>query len=333
VARGPNDERQKTALSTALTRALINNMVVGAVHQRATKKKLKVRKAVGYQAALKGKGRGKTEPSAFAKPHPAHARMRGGGDQGGRCPTPTTIHRERGRTSRRSGQFAAGESRASKKPEPYKGKGCPLRHRSGPPARKAKSFRGLGKIRKESGNRESGSRGKEERKKSPRPVSRVSGSRTMGSWGFGLWVFPCFPIPASRFLGFTMDAQKKQSDSRRTTPVFRVRKSIRGTGRQGPRLSVFRSKPAHLCPTHRRRKLGDASPRGFDEAKKGAKGGQGRQLEGRDRRRHQDRPRRRRPKASPLPPSTAGLIATNGRVESAGHRRGRKAGLKVYEPG
>ncbi len=48
----PNDDRQNRALH-GLTRALVNNMVVGVT--KGYEKKLKV-EGVGFQAAAKGKG-------------------------------------------------------------------------------------------------------------------------------------------------------------------------------------------------------------------------------------------------------------------------------------
>ena len=107
----PNDDRENRALH-GLTRALINNMVVG-VTQGYTKR-LKV-EGVGYQAVAKGKGVelmvGFANRPNFQPP------------EGITCavPDPTTIVIT-GADKQAVGQFAA-EIRASKKPEPYKGKG------------------------------------------------------------------------------------------------------------------------------------------------------------------------------------------------------------------
>lgn len=112
VAR-PDDSRENRALH-GLTRALINNMVVGVT--KGYEKKLKV-EGVGYQAALKGKSVELTVGFANRILHtPA--------PESGitvAVPDPTTII-VTGPDKQKVGQFAA-EIRASKKPEPYKGKG------------------------------------------------------------------------------------------------------------------------------------------------------------------------------------------------------------------
>jgi large subunit ribosomal protein L6 len=110
VAR-PDDERQNRALH-GLTRALINNMVVGVT--RGYEKRLKV-EGVGFQAALKGKGVELTVGYAnriYHEPPPGVTVA---------VPDPTTIVIT-GVDKQVVGQFAA-EVRASRKPEPYKGKG------------------------------------------------------------------------------------------------------------------------------------------------------------------------------------------------------------------
>ena len=107
----PNDERQNRALH-GLTRALINNMVVGV--SKGYEKKLKI-EGVGYQAVAKGKGVelmvGFANKPTFQPP------------EGVTCQVvdPTTIVVS-GADKQKVGQFAA-EIRAAKKPEPYKGKG------------------------------------------------------------------------------------------------------------------------------------------------------------------------------------------------------------------
>jgi large subunit ribosomal protein L6 len=107
----PDDERQNRALH-GLTRALINNMVVGVT--KGYEKKLKV-EGVGFQAALKGKGVELTVGYAnriYHEPPPGVTVA---------VPDPTTIVIT-GADKQVVGQFAA-EVRASRKPEPYKGKG------------------------------------------------------------------------------------------------------------------------------------------------------------------------------------------------------------------
>jgi large subunit ribosomal protein L6 len=107
----PNDDRLNRALH-GLTRALINNMVVGVT--QGYEKKLKI-EGVGFQAAAKGKGVELTVGYAnriFHEP-PAGIAVA--------VPDPTTIVVS-GADKQMVGQFAA-EIRASRPPEPYKGKG------------------------------------------------------------------------------------------------------------------------------------------------------------------------------------------------------------------
>lgn len=110
VAR-PDDGRENRALH-GLTRALINNMVVGVT--KGYEKKLKV-EGVGYQAVAKGKGVelmvGFANKPNFQPPEGVTCQV----------PDPTTILIS-GADKQKVGQFAA-EIRAAKKPEPYKGKG------------------------------------------------------------------------------------------------------------------------------------------------------------------------------------------------------------------
>ena len=110
VAR-PDDERQNRALH-GLTRALINNMVVGVA--TGFTKKLKI-EGVGFQAAMKGTGVELTVGYANRILHvpPVGVTVA--------VPDPTTIV-VTGSDKQKVGQFAA-EVRASRKPEPYKGKG------------------------------------------------------------------------------------------------------------------------------------------------------------------------------------------------------------------
>ena len=107
----PDDDRQNRALH-GLTRALINNMVVGVT--KGYEKKLKV-EGVGFQAAAKGKGVELTVGFANRIVHNP--------PEGITCavPDPNTIVIS-GANKQMVGQFAA-EIRASRKPEPYKGKG------------------------------------------------------------------------------------------------------------------------------------------------------------------------------------------------------------------
>ena len=107
----PNDERLNRALH-GLTRALINNMVVGVT--TGYEKKLKI-EGVGFQAAMKGKGVELTVGFANRIVHTPPEGVTVA------VPDPTTIVVS-GADKQKVGQFAA-EIRASKKPEPYKGKG------------------------------------------------------------------------------------------------------------------------------------------------------------------------------------------------------------------
>ena len=107
----PNDERQNRALH-GLTRALINNMVVGVT--KGYEKKLKI-EGVGFQAAAKGKGVELTVGYANRIVHQPPEGITVA------VPDPTTIVIS-GADKQKVGQFAA-EVRASRKPEPYKGKG------------------------------------------------------------------------------------------------------------------------------------------------------------------------------------------------------------------
>ncbi|MCU0706277.1 MAG: 50S ribosomal protein L6 [Fimbriiglobus sp.] len=120
VVTRPNDERESRALH-GLTRALINNMVVGVT--KGYEKKLKI-EGVGYQAVAKD---GKNAAGAAVK---GVELMVGFANrptfmppEGVTCQVvdPTTILVS-GSDKQKVGQFAA-EIRAAKKPEPYKGKG------------------------------------------------------------------------------------------------------------------------------------------------------------------------------------------------------------------
>ncbi|HEY1187250.1 MAG TPA: 50S ribosomal protein L6 [Gemmata sp.] len=107
----PDDDRQNRALH-GLTRALINNMVVGVT--KGYEKKLKV-EGVGFQVAAKGKGVELTVGFANRIVHNPPEGITVA------VPDATTIIVS-GADKQRVGQFAA-EIRASRKPEPYKGKG------------------------------------------------------------------------------------------------------------------------------------------------------------------------------------------------------------------
>lgn len=107
----PDDQQQNRALH-GLTRALINNMVQGVT--KGYEKRLKI-EGVGYQAAMKGKGVELTVGFANRILHEPPAGVTVA------VPDPTTIVVS-GADKQMVGQFAA-EIRASKKPEPYKGKG------------------------------------------------------------------------------------------------------------------------------------------------------------------------------------------------------------------
>lgn len=107
----PDDERQNRALH-GLTRSLINNMVVGVV--AGYEKRLKI-EGIGYQARMDKKAVSLTVGFAnqvmLTPPEGVTVAV----------PDPTTIV-VTGADKQKVGQFAA-EIRASKKPEPYKGKG------------------------------------------------------------------------------------------------------------------------------------------------------------------------------------------------------------------
>jgi large subunit ribosomal protein L6 len=107
----PDDDRQNRALH-GLTRALVNNMVVGVT--AGYTKRLKV-EGVGFQAAAKGKGVELTVGFANRIYHEPPAGITVA------VPDPTTIV-VTGADKQVVGQFAA-NVRASRKPEPYKGKG------------------------------------------------------------------------------------------------------------------------------------------------------------------------------------------------------------------
>ncbi len=107
----PDDSRDNRALH-GLTRALINNMVVGVT--TGYQKRLKI-EGVGYQATMKGKAVELTVGFANRILHTPPEGITVA------VPDPTTIL-VTGSDKQRVGQFAA-EIRASKKPEPYKGKG------------------------------------------------------------------------------------------------------------------------------------------------------------------------------------------------------------------
>ena len=107
----PDDNRENRALH-GLTRALINNMVVGVT--KGFEKKLKV-EGVGFQAASKDGGVELTVGYANRILHKPPQGVTVA------VPDPTTIV-VTGADRQKVGQFAA-EIRASRKPEPYKGKG------------------------------------------------------------------------------------------------------------------------------------------------------------------------------------------------------------------
>ncbi|MBX9628665.1 MAG: 50S ribosomal protein L6 [Gemmataceae bacterium] len=111
TVKRPDDARQNRALH-GLTRALINNMVVGVT--KGYEKKLKI-EGVGFQAAVKGKGVELTVGYANRIYHEPPEGVTVA------VPDPTTIVVS-GTDKQKVGQFAA-EVRASRKPEPYKGKG------------------------------------------------------------------------------------------------------------------------------------------------------------------------------------------------------------------
>lgn len=111
VVTRPDDERQNRALH-GLTRSLIANMVEGVT--KGYQKTLKI-EGVGYQAAMDKKAVKLTVGYANAiilnPPDGVTVTV----------PDPTTVV-VKGADKQKVGQFAA-EIRASRKPEPYKGKG------------------------------------------------------------------------------------------------------------------------------------------------------------------------------------------------------------------
>ena len=109
----PDDARENRALH-GLTRALINNMVVGVT--KGYEKKLKV-EGVGFQAAAKEGG---VELTVGYANRILHVPEKGSGITVA-VPDPTTIVVS-GADKQKVGQFAA-DIRSSRKPEPYKGKG------------------------------------------------------------------------------------------------------------------------------------------------------------------------------------------------------------------
>ena len=109
----PDDARQNRALH-GLTRALINNMVVGVT--TGYEKKLKI-EGVGFQAAAKEGG---VELTVGYANRILHVPEKGSGITVA-VPDPTTIVVS-GADKQKVGQFAA-DIRSSRKPEPYKGKG------------------------------------------------------------------------------------------------------------------------------------------------------------------------------------------------------------------
>lgn len=107
----PDDERLNRALH-GLTRSLINNMVEGVT--KGYEKRLKI-EGIGYQAKLDKKAVvlmvGYANNIVMTPPEGVTAEV----------PDPNTIV-IKGADKQKVGQFAA-EIRASRKPEPYKGKG------------------------------------------------------------------------------------------------------------------------------------------------------------------------------------------------------------------
>ncbi len=111
VVTRPDDERQNRSLH-GLTRSLINNMVEGVT--KGYQKTLKI-EGVGYQAAMDKKAVKLTVgyANSIILPPPDGVTVT--------VPDPTTIV-VKGADKQKVGQYAA-EIRASRKPEPYKGKG------------------------------------------------------------------------------------------------------------------------------------------------------------------------------------------------------------------
>jgi large subunit ribosomal protein L6 len=112
----PDDERTNRALH-GLTRSLIANMVEGVV--KGYEKRLKI-EGIGYQARLDKKAVeltvGYANKIVLMPPEGVTVE----------CPDPTTIV-VKGADKQKVGQYAA-EVRASRKPEPYKGKGVRYEH-------------------------------------------------------------------------------------------------------------------------------------------------------------------------------------------------------------
>jgi large subunit ribosomal protein L6 len=115
----PNDDRTNRALH-GLTRALINNMIVGVT--TGYTKRLKI-EGVGYQAVAKKAKVGNKEVSGVELMVGFANKPTFMPPEGITCtvPDPTTILIT-GADKQAVGQFAA-EIRSAKKPEPYKGKG------------------------------------------------------------------------------------------------------------------------------------------------------------------------------------------------------------------
>jgi large subunit ribosomal protein L6 len=111
IVSRPDDQRESKALH-GLTRALLNNMVVGV--SQGYKKSLEVQ-GVGFKAEMKGKNLvlsvGYANQITMAIPTGVTVALEGG----------TKIH-VTGADKQAVGQFAA-EVRKVRKPEPYKGKG------------------------------------------------------------------------------------------------------------------------------------------------------------------------------------------------------------------
>jgi large subunit ribosomal protein L6 len=111
IVTRPDDERQSKALH-GLTRALLNNMVIGV--SEGYKKTLEIQ-GVGYKAEMKGKNLvlsvGFANPISVAIPSDVTVQLDG----------PTKLHVS-GTDKQAVGEFAA-QVRKLRKPEPYKGKG------------------------------------------------------------------------------------------------------------------------------------------------------------------------------------------------------------------
>ena len=111
TVKRPSDDKQHRALH-GLTRSLINNMVVGV--STGFEKKLEI-VGTGYRAQMDGKDLvlnvGYSHPVRFAKPE--------GIEFDTPAPTKITV---KGIDKQKVGQIAA-DIRATREPEPYKGKG------------------------------------------------------------------------------------------------------------------------------------------------------------------------------------------------------------------